>query len=309
MTYLFFILSSLFIFVSSEALAQSAVYQPCKEAKNTADVLSCIKKQHEDMQRELNQIYEELVALQEIRDEETVTALRDVQKSWIAYRDLECMAAEGREDTKSLKRIASLSCLTRLTRERIAHIREALEEVPQKTDQKVFLGKPRWINVLSDNYPEKFWRYRDYQEVDLNCDGVDEKVIAGMGFAQKEQGLAAQLQTFVAVVENMETGRPQTSLLALDDTAGPQGEKAGPLCGSDFTLRPVVPQTPIPRAKPVSANNGAAEKDTALQTRPFVDSCYTEIQVQDILCRSSRVFWNGSEFVVELMDSRNGVRH
>ena len=51
-------------------------------------------------------------------DDEKLKEIQELQTSWLAYRDAECMWEADNSDTASLKIINELSCMARVTEDR-----------------------------------------------------------------------------------------------------------------------------------------------------------------------------------------------
>lgn len=86
-------------------------YQSCDGS--TVDVIECVNSLHDSWDARLN------VAYRNVIDAESATRgmeLRDVQRSWIAYRDANCSYYAGGEG--SIARIEAAVCHYVLTRDR-----------------------------------------------------------------------------------------------------------------------------------------------------------------------------------------------
>lgn len=148
----------------------------CEQADSTAATQACLKRHLDTAQKRLKTVYDNLNA---IMDDEKRQELTDLQKSWLAYRDAECMWEAENAENPSLKRTNELSCMARLTDDRadiltIAH------------DDKIELGKvreygsfPRWMNVVAQENKDIYWNYGGRKGFDLDCDGEDEYVMSG----------------------------------------------------------------------------------------------------------------------------------
>lgn len=79
----------------------------------------------EEADRRLNQVYRELVAA--LPDKTAVTKLRDAQRAWIKFRDLECAFAGDEMRDGSAEPLLRAGCQRRLTEERTRQLEAHLE--------------------------------------------------------------------------------------------------------------------------------------------------------------------------------------
>jgi uncharacterized protein YecT (DUF1311 family) len=96
-------------------------YRQCAES-STQGIVECIAAQTEDWDQRLNAAYG---ALMKQQSGERRTALRDVQRVWIRYRDANCgfyAAAEG-----TISRIAAAECLRVMTAARALELELAAQ--------------------------------------------------------------------------------------------------------------------------------------------------------------------------------------
>jgi len=96
-------------------------YQQCAE-RSTQGIVECIAAQTEDWDQRLNAAYG---ALMKQQSAEQRTALRDVQRLWMRYRDANCgfyAAAEG-----TISRIAAAECLRVMTASRALELELAAQ--------------------------------------------------------------------------------------------------------------------------------------------------------------------------------------
>lgn len=97
----------------------------CENATTTAAMRSCENARYEKAQRELNTIYQQLMA--ELNAAQK-TKLRRAQRVWLRYReahaDFEASAAEG----GTLEPLLKISTLADMTEARAAELRKALQK-------------------------------------------------------------------------------------------------------------------------------------------------------------------------------------
>ena len=104
-----------------------AVAQPCLDdakSQSTASMVACLDREARAWDRLLNDTYERLSAL---LDESQREALRDVQRSWIAYRDKACGFHRIYHQGTSAGLMA-MSCVNDETARRALALREFLND-------------------------------------------------------------------------------------------------------------------------------------------------------------------------------------
>lgn len=176
-----FMVMLVFAFLHNVALAQDHA-QYCDKADSSAAMMECVKSHHEAAQNALNKAYE---ALSTDLNSEALKMLQTLQSQWLSYRDAECRWERERTESEALKQLYLLSCEARLSQNR-ADILQANFENDQSRDPIAFSGFPRWMNALSKDYTDVFWRVGGRERIDLNCDGQDEIVMAGTALAPQK---------------------------------------------------------------------------------------------------------------------------
>ena len=73
-------------------------------------------------------------------------------------------------ESAPLKRINEMSCMARLTDDRTDILTVIYDETSLVGGRKEFGSFPRWMNVVSSDYPQAGWQYGKRQSFDLNCD-------------------------------------------------------------------------------------------------------------------------------------------
>lgn len=89
----------------------------------TYDTNMCLTKVEEQVDKELNTVY--LNALKRWNKDPENAELRDAERSWIAYRDATCKAEAGLYRGGTIMPSVGLRCDLRLTRRRIADLKDA----------------------------------------------------------------------------------------------------------------------------------------------------------------------------------------
>jgi uncharacterized protein YecT (DUF1311 family) len=67
-------------------------------------------------------------------DQKAISTLKQVERAWISYRDLQCKAAVQDYEGGSIESAIKLDCLTTLTEHRIAEMKSIYENDGRKLD-------------------------------------------------------------------------------------------------------------------------------------------------------------------------------
>ncbi|GJL85669.1 MAG: hypothetical protein DHS20C02_14440 [Micavibrio sp.] len=259
----------------------------CENVKNTTDMMDCVNRHYEDAQERLNTVFGKML---EQREDETEEGLQIAQRSWLVYRDLQCGWEAAQVETKAVKRLTELSCLTDLTESRADVLASGLDE---KGAQHKFSAYPRWMNVLAQENPDVYWRYGEHIRADLDCDGQDEQIMVGVDVTgndkiNTETGTASyKSDVILAVAENPVTGKPQTSLFRLPagDTAG-----QGSICNPDVAIA-LVDHPAMSASKPDTNDN--KNKNPGLSD---TNTCRVALQIRDNQCEPLTLYWGGKDY-------------
>lgn len=287
----FSILFVLFVFITVPTVRAEVVsrdiIQSCERAQSTADIMRCVKKRHDEAQKRLNKIFDQLLENERAQvdqgeyetPEDIPSTLRITHQNWITYRDYQCAWETSREPSESLKRIRELSCLAALTEQRANILRVALDrETPDVKNSAQYSSTPRWMNALGADQPNIFWRYHDHIRADLDCDGEQEEIMAGLSAALRDARKAEAdrylVKSVVAITENPATGRPKSNFFEF--TVYPEGQD-GQLCRSNVNLTVID----LPAAE------GEAED---------AKTCRVALQVNDGKCAPHIIRWNGTGY-------------
>jgi len=188
-------------FMGAKPLHAYELPPQCHDATSTAEQIQCLSTVLEKQQAELNTQYSQLLRS---LDGAQAANVKQVQTSWLAYRDLECALEATNTNIASLERLEALKCLYQLTRDRS----QTLSRVDQMGQSASQLGTmPRWMNVLGVDNAQIYWDYAGRIESDLNCDGSPEYAMSGIELS--EQG---DVRAVVAIAESGATGKPRTTL-------------------------------------------------------------------------------------------------
>lgn len=272
----------------------------CDGADSTAALQDCVNKHHAAAQKKLNSVYEELIASLE---GEAVEKLRELQATWLAYRDAECDWEASRVETDGLIKIYELSCEARMTIDR-AELLEAIYKNEEKEMQAELSGFPRWMNALTTDYPDVFWRFGERKRIDLNCNGDEEVVMIGAAVSRIKVLEAAEdamekdekgrtphaLDVVVAITESTRTGRPKSQLFRLPITQTLDGPS---LCSDNVSLVNIVPEA---KAEKVSADETQGEEASAEE----VPVCENKVAVQAKNCLPVFLSWSGKDYTLSV---------
>lgn len=272
----------------------------CDDASSTAALQNCVNRHHTAAQERLNKVYETLSAT---LDEEAQGTLRELQASWLEYRDAECDWEAGRVETEGLKKIYELSCETLMTENR-ASLLEATYKNEDEGKQADLAGFPRWMNALTEDHPDVFWRFGERERLDLNCDGTEDVVMLGAGVsrikvlegseAAMEEGESGRtphaLDVVVAITENLPTGRPKSQLFRLPITQSLEGPS---LCTDKVSLKQITLDLPEDTTEE-DASEGQSE---AANDQPV---CMHQVQILGKQCKPVTLSWSGKDYILSM---------
>ncbi|MFZ0288500.1 MAG: lysozyme inhibitor LprI family protein [Candidatus Sulfotelmatobacter sp.] len=142
----------LFPFFPHLAVAQQAAptQNPCDEKPiSRRQMADCAAFQYKDADAHLNKVYHKAVQYmtddlaraqkqgdqKQIKYEETAIAnLREAERTWISYRDIQCEAASQQYEGGSMAPMIYSQCLTTLTEHRTADLKSIYEDGDRKLD-------------------------------------------------------------------------------------------------------------------------------------------------------------------------------
>lgn len=263
----------------------------CDQADSTAATQDCLKRHLKSAQNRLNKIYKKLG---DELEAEKLTELQDLQKSWLAYRDAECMWEAERSATPSLKRVNELSCMARVTEDRADILMIAHADGDQENSRREYGSFPRWMNVLTKDNPGVFWNYGHRPSYDLDCDDEDEHVMTGVITSaqktektededNKEQNFSQTV--VVAVVQDPAIGRPAANIfkfpVMLED-------------GSNSVCHGSVTVDFGQKKEEKVAEGEGSEQSKELKT------CQSYLSVKSKGCDPKTIIWTGKNFVLEV---------
>lgn len=278
----------LIFMISSGARAQTHIHTGfCDQADSTAATQTCLKRHLQSAQKRLNAIYQKL---NDKLEAEKLEELKTLQKSWLDYRDAECMWEAENSVTPSTKRLNELSCMARLTEDR-ADILTVVhgDEIPQSV-RKEYGSFPRWMNVLAKDYSGILWDYGKRKSYDLNCNDEDEKIMIGfktdnVDSSEEQQSHLYSKELMVAIVEDQPVGRPEATILTFP-VQKQDGEEN--ICKDDVSLG-FTSET----AEPVE---GDEEQKTE-------QACLTKMTVSAKGCEPKTILWTGKSYALEIKEA------
>lgn len=116
----------------SAALAALALFYPtfaaaqnCKNPETQMAMNVCSARDYEREDARLNKTYRDLVAKLESAKREK---LREVQRAWLSFRDLNCDFQSADYQGGSIYSLVQSSCLTEMTKQRTKDLKATLEE-------------------------------------------------------------------------------------------------------------------------------------------------------------------------------------
>lgn len=271
------LLFSFLLSFSSQALAQGhGLY--CDQADSTAATQKCLKKHLDTAQKRLNKIY---TLLNGAMDAEKKSELDELQKTWLSYRDSECMWEAQNADNASLKRINELSCMARVTDDRADILTIVHEDKIQLDTVREYGSFPRWMNVAAKENPKVYWDYAKRQGFDLDCDGEEEYIMSGMmsdvvevqSEGEEISKTSYNNNVVVSVSQNPSVGKPTTSVFKFPVQAI---ESQDTICDQNFTYK-------------FNAGDVLSEE---------VTQCQAILEIQAGKCTPKKIQWDGKDFAL-----------
>ncbi|MDX6385259.1 MAG: hypothetical protein QOK48_2832 [Blastocatellia bacterium] len=112
------------LFVTS-AFAQGAKKPPCSDADTQAEMNICAGKEYKAADADLNRVYQQLVAKLEPEEK---AQLKDVQTSWLKYRDSNCGFVADQYKGGSIRPMILGLCLADVTHNRTAELKAQIKD-------------------------------------------------------------------------------------------------------------------------------------------------------------------------------------
>ncbi len=224
-------------------------------------------------------------------DAEKKQELSDLQKSWLTYRDAECVWEAENAENPSLKRNNELSCMARLTDDRADILTIVSDNDVELDTAREYGSFPRWMNVAAKENKDTYWNYGDRKAFDLDCDGENEYVMSGLKtnkfkiaphLKEPEEGEEEQLfthsvfenQTVVSISQNPSVGKPTTQIfqfLVNDE------DIISNICSHDLSI-------------------GFTEGELITEENP---TCGAKLLIKSGKCEPKTIIWTGKNFDFE----------
>lgn len=272
--FLFFLFLGLVSFSFNAHAQGHSAY--CNMADSTAAVQSCLKTHLGAAQKRLNQIYDSLY--QKLGTEKKRNELKELQQSWLKYRDSECKWESESTETPALKRINELSCMARVSEDRADLLGVISTDEEFARTPREYGSFPRWMNVLAKDYPSIYWNYGKRSAIDLNCDEEAEQIMVGMSAKpsqlQDQSEPLYNQEIILSIVENPSTGRPKAKLFKFPLV---KEDLEGSIC-MDFTN--------------YSVKKAVLEEDES-------GKCPLFLEVTHGTCRPKIIQWDGKNFILQ----------
>lgn len=274
----------------------------CGQADSTAASQECLKRHLDSAQKRLNKVYQELGSALE---GEKLGELKELQSTWLNYRDAECMWESERSVTPSLKRINELSCMARVTDDRADLLTVIYGDGTDGVSQREYGSFPRWMNALAKDHSDIYWHYGGRTDSDLNCDGENEYVMRGVrmsalkmdkaktdradgeedaGAGDQPVNLIYESNMVLAIAQNPPTGRPTAKIIEFPVQTGGTGHT---VCSDNVSFQ--FGERPAPKA--VLEEEGGQPQEPA---------CRRFLQLNQKGCDPKIISWTGKEFALEV---------
>lgn len=272
----------------------------CAQADSTAATQSCLKHHLDSAQKKLSRVYKKLA---DKLEGDSLEELKELQKTWLTYRDAECMWEMDRSIAPSLKRVNEMACMIRVTENRLDLLTIALSDNSKNGEPREYGSFPRWMNVVAKDHPDIFWNYGKRSSFDLDCDDEDEFIM--QGFTTKKQqsttkqqndkegeetpsSLSFEKNLVLAVVQNPPIGRPTAKIFSFPVQDG-EGDET--VCSDAVTIGYDY------KAKEKLVHEAAEGKESPAM------ACNAYLKINNKGCSPKIISWTGKEFALEAKDA------
>lgn len=121
------IITAIALPLTSISVAPSIAQQVnCNNPQNTADMRMCAGSEAQAADRQLNQVYQQLIRKLDGRQKERLIT---AQLAWINFRDRTCAYEQGRFEGGTIAPVVSASCFARVTQQRTKDLENYLQAV------------------------------------------------------------------------------------------------------------------------------------------------------------------------------------
>lgn len=275
----FFLFTVGFIFSSPV----QAMLPACQKADSTSSIQNCLKKELENAQERLNEIY--VTINEKFETPEDRKQLEELQQVWLNYRDQECMWESQHVATPALKNINELSCMAKVTVNRAALLEAAYMDIDEEQTRQ-HIASPRWENALVNDYKNFHWNTKKANRFDLTCNDIEEIIVEGVGYVEDKNKTESEEENnpvlfsqkkAIAVVQNPPVGKP--TIKVFEFPVFEKDSKEG-LCGSALSF--------------------SFEKETVEESEKTAENqaCESKIIIAQKKCTDKEISWSGSEFML-----------
>ncbi len=265
---------ALFLIVAAFAPLSSAQAQGhnlyCKNNDSTASTRVCLTAHLTAAQERLNEIYEDLPKK---LDDKAAADLKALQKTWLIYRDAECMWESSSAEDAVLKQIRELSCMARVTEDRADLLSIAYTDSENKSKPRQYGPLPKWMNTVAKQNPDIFWNYQASKKVDLNCNQKDDYIMKGLKAYNMEN-------FYIAITEATLIGKPKSTLFTFDAVLEEENETT--VCNYDIDI--------------VEENEQVSEKEGDI--KDAIKSCGMSLVLNSKVCDQKSIKWDGKAYQI-----------
>lgn len=267
----------------------------CSHSESTATSQKCLKSHLDGAQKRLNSVYKNLSDKLEAPQ---LQQLKDLQATWLVYRDAECLWEMERSITPTLKGINEMSCMVRVTENRVDILTVAYADGDRERATHEYGSFPRWMNALSRDYPEVYWDYGNRSRFDLDCDGDGEYIMQGVITSLVKSEVASgdeddspvyKKSVVIAIAQNPPIGRPVVEVLEFK-VGGNNSQFT--LCSDDVALK--------------FAHKAVIKKDQDI-VEGQACRAFVQIDTKNKGCTSKIISWTGKKFALEVEKTSENI--
>lgn len=110
------------------SFSQSWAAEDCKDPQTQTDMNICSDKTYKKADEDLNVVYKKALKILDGSDVGQIEKFKEVQRSWLEYRDLNCNYAVSGYEGGTIAPLVYATCMTELTQERTKQIPQLFGE-------------------------------------------------------------------------------------------------------------------------------------------------------------------------------------
>lgn len=110
------------------SLSYAYAADDCKDPQTQTDMNICSDLAYQKADEELNVTYKKALKILEGSDAAQIEKFKEIQRSWIKYRDLNCDYAVSNYEGGTIAPLIYATCMTELTQERTKQIPQLFGE-------------------------------------------------------------------------------------------------------------------------------------------------------------------------------------